>query len=433
MASRKPKPVRVTITRYHDPVTGRRCSADTPGAVARKVRSRTYYAYIPPEADPTGRPVRVPLGTEDESQAWVELHRRLRKLAELAAGIRDRTTEEAARPLCDQVAEWVATLRARNVSPKQVCGLQAHVLKLAELAGWERLADVTSSSCETALGRLQAEKGRGAARAYAGRSAQTRNHYLAHLRQFLRWCQQDGRLRAYPIAGVRPIATETDRRHDRRSPTHDEIGRLIQYLQGEGAVVRRGMTGPARALAYRLAMASGLRAGELGSLGREAFDLAAGTVTLQAAYSKHRRTDVIQLPAWLVEELKAWFAAGGGCWPGFRAEHPGRVLRHDLAAAGVAYSVPGPHGRPLYFDMHALRHWYCSWAASLPDMDLRTLLSLTRHSTPQLALKTYAKPQQQRIRAAVSQMAAPPTSPPGPVPPTPPEDTAGTDGPAPAP
>ena len=57
------------------------------------------------------------------------------------------------------------------------------------------------------------------------------------------------------------------------------------------------MTGPERVLLYRLAVETGLRASELRSLTQASFDLNSdqATVAVEAAYSKHRRQDVLPL------------------------------------------------------------------------------------------------------------------------------------------
>ncbi len=57
------------------------------------------------------------------------------------------------------------------------------------------------------------------------------------------------------------------------------------------------MVGPERALLYRVAAETGLRAGELRSLTARSFALAgdAPTVTVAAAYSKNRREAVLPL------------------------------------------------------------------------------------------------------------------------------------------
>ena len=86
----------------------------------------------------------------------------------------------------------------------------------------------------------------------------------------------------------------TDRRHDRRALSVEELRRLIQAAQD--GPVRFGISGAERAIVYRLAVESGLRANELRSLTCGSFDLDADepSVTVEAAYSKRRRED--QLP-----------------------------------------------------------------------------------------------------------------------------------------
>ena len=72
--------------------------------------------------------------------------------------------------------------------------------------------------------------------------------------------------------------------------------------------IRGGMSGEERSLLYPLAVETGLRAGELRSLTKESFDLKAspGSVTVEAAYSKRRRRDVLPLRTDTVLALRAW-------------------------------------------------------------------------------------------------------------------------------
>lgn len=55
------------------------------------------------------------------------------------------------------------------------------------------------------------------------------------------------------------------------------------------------MTGPERALLYRLAIETGLRVRELKSLKVSSFDFDSNTVIIQAAYSKNRRESELPL------------------------------------------------------------------------------------------------------------------------------------------
>ena len=81
------------------------------------------------------------------------------------------------------------------------------------------------------------------------------------------------------------------------------------------------------------------------------------TVTVDAAYSKHRRLDVLPLHASLVNLIRPWLAtkqAEQKVWPGNWAKDKkaGAMLKHDLNAAGIPYVDKNG----LFSDFHALRH-----------------------------------------------------------------------------
>lgn len=377
------RPVHVTVIRYVDRKTGERVPKGTKGARRVKELSATYYATL--EID--GRRRRVSLGTDDEAIAWEAIRRLQRQEQERQLGLRDAFTEAAAVPLAEHVDDWLAGVLADGTLASHAATMKARVLALAKAAGWSRVSHIDADSCRKALAALQD----------GGLSAQTRNHYLSHAKQFCRWLWSTGRLRSHPLLALKPLSVESDRRHDRRCPTDAEVSALLLSL--ETGPIRNGMSGPQRALGYKVAMATGFRAGELRSLTAESFDLAAGTVAVTAGYSKRRRRDVQPLPAWLVDELGTWFTAGGGLWAGFPPIFPGRLLKADLAAAGVPWKIDG-QGGPLFFDFHALRHWYCTAVANQPGISPKTLMELTRHSTPELALRIYAKAKDAEKRAA---------------------------------
>jgi integrase len=400
-----PEPKRHQVVRYHD-VQGRRCRKDTPGARKTVEETDTYYCRL---VNPrTGERERISLETTDIQVAWEKLRRLQERRLQEELGIRDRFTDAAERPLIEHVEEWIASVRAAGVSPQQVQTLQMRVLALAERAGWKRLTDIDHDSAGRVLASVRdSVPGR---RRVKG-SIRTRNHYLKMLRQFVRWAAGPGqRLRGDPLAGIEVIDPSTDLRHPRRVPTPEEVAAFFEVLDGPAGIECEGMTAPQRALGYRVAMATGLRADELRSLTRSSFTLDTGAVTVPASYSKRRRNDLQLLPGWLVAQLRAWFEAGnpqGGsdvsCWP-FPEHHPGKVLRLDLAAAGIPYSVRNAAGQPEFFDFHALRHWYCTWAAHLPGISPRTLLALTRHSSVELAMKVYGTALGEPLRAAIDQM-----------------------------
>lgn len=397
--SKGPHPFRVTITRHVD-TEGKRCPKDTPGARQVKSLSESYYTDI---WDGKSRK-RIPLGTSDLATAWANLRAILKRQAEAELGIRDRFAEAAEVPLEKHIDDWVESAEARGVSPKQCLGLRSSVLELARLAGWRRITDIDYDSALKALARLQ----RPTEGNPQGLSAQTRNHYTKKIKQFTNWAAgHSGRLRTDPLKQLATVDVSTDRRHDRRTPSDEEIGKLFEYLEGADALEVEGMSGRHRALAYRVAMATGLRAGELRSLTPSSFDLERATVTVAASYSKRRREDVLPLPPWLVILIRDWFTSGGRCFDGFPAEHPGKVLKADLASARIPYTVKNAAGVDLYFDFHSLRHYFCSWAGNLVGISPRALLALTRHSTPELAMQIYGQTKTSDVRTAVDGMPEP--------------------------
>lgn len=421
-----PKPYKKTITRYRN-AEGKEVKKGTPGARKHTEQSSTYYA------DVAGKT--IALKTTDLAVAWRKLRQLLRRRHQEELGIRDRYSEHGERPLAEHLKEWGEVLRAKGTSAKQRGTIEGRLTNLFALAGWTRLGEISGDSALLALARLQEQiPARGMRR---GRSAQTRNHYLTHLKGFCGWCLTSGRLRTNPVAGLDKINVESDQRHARRVPTREEAAYLLAYLEGDGVPERMGMSGPQRALGYQVAMTTGYRANEVRALTPDSFDLETGAVELPAREDKRRRADLHPLPAWLVERLRSWFTAGGSCWQGFPEDFPGRLLKADLAAARerwiaeagedraekrrrqestfLAYQVETAHG-PRFWDFHALRVWYCTELAAQPGIDVKTLMQLARHSTPTLTVGLYAKARPEHLRAATDRL-----QPPSPPPPPPPE------------
>lgn len=83
---------------------------------------------------------------------------------------------------------------------------------------------------------------------------------------------REGRASQSPLAHLQGLNVKTDRRHDRRAFSVDELLWLLRTTDVRPE--RFGMTGPARAMLYRLAAETGLRSAELRSLTRGSFALA---------------------------------------------------------------------------------------------------------------------------------------------------------------
>jgi len=182
------------------------------------------------------------------------------------------------------------------------------------------------------------------------------------------------------------------------------------------------MAGADRAMLYALAVSSGLRSAELRSLPPGTFDLDADppTVTVAAAYSKHRRDDMQPLPERLVTELRGYLDGRGRTAAVFSMPHPSGVsrrLKADLRLARARWirAVKGrgerrerwgsgflvyrdDAGRVL--DFHALRHTFVSNLAR-GGVHPKTAQQLARHSTITLTMDRYTHTGQGAAAAAL--------------------------------
>src|SRR5262249_44105774 len=155
-----------------------------------------------------------------------------------------------------------------------------------------RLSHLTAERVQSALRRLREE----------GRSLATCNHHATAVCAFAKWCYDTHRLREYPLRGVEKFNAKEDRRRDRRTIALEELRRLVEVAH-RGPRLNR-MTGPMRALCYRLASATGLRFSEIKSITSGSFDWEAPSVTVAAAYTKNGDPATLPLPDDLAVDLK---------------------------------------------------------------------------------------------------------------------------------
>jgi len=279
---------------------------------------------------------------------WVEtLNPKLR--ASLAkVGLLDAARVAALRPLAEHIdgtpdaPGWRQFLTAKGGTAKHVSDSCARVqrafdgckaafwsdLSATRLMSWmrEQQADVTDASGNVTR---------------RGIGAVTFNHYVTALVGFGRWMVREGRAGENPMVGLRKLNPRTDKRHERRALTLDELRWLLDVTrQGPERI---GMSGAERVLLYRVAAETGLRSNELRSLTRANFALGdKPSVSVRAGYSKRRREDVLPLRADTAADLGDFF----GCkLPGANAfnmpkesgDVVDKLLRPDLADAREAW------------------------------------------------------------------------------------------------
>lgn len=308
------------------------------------------------------------------------------------------------RPVADHAEDYRRHLLAKGDTPRHCAATASAIRRLLADAGVTSLAELTADRVQGALGRLKAV-----------RSARTANHALGAAKAFARWLHDCGRLKEVPrgLLKLAPYPEGADRRRVRRALSLAEIDRLLAAAEsGEPLVAKRPhkskhhdvyITGPERAMLYRLALASGFRAGELASLAPEAFgaDLDNPCIIVSASYSKRGkrtgRDDIQPVRRADAETFRRWVATRPPGEPIIPVpKRTADMLKVDLAAAGIPYRDSA--GRVV--DFHALRHSYITHLVR-SGVNPKLVQTLARHSTITLTLDRYTSVESDDVRKAL--------------------------------
>jgi len=208
----------------------------------------------------------------------------------------DKYKEHRKRPLLEHLSNFKESLLNKGTTVKHACLVYNRAKAVVEGCKFAYLSDVSASRVQRHLAELR----RG------GLSIRSSNFYLQAVKQFSRWLVADNRAGENPLAYLTGQNPKTDVRHARRALTLDEINRLIRAAAKGN--VHSGMTGRERAMLYGLAISTGLRASELASLMWSSLKLSDSepSVTVLAAYSKHRREDVLPLRSDTAQQFAGW-------------------------------------------------------------------------------------------------------------------------------
>lgn len=315
-------------------------------------------------------------GPDRATLRWLEtcpprIRERLERL-----GLLDRRLAEGSRLIEELLDSWNESILASGPTEahaQQTVGRVRRLFVRAQVTTW---TDLTPEAIESAL-RAMRESGE--------IRNKTSSAYLAATKQFCRWMVETGRASCNPVAIVKPVNPRINVGRRRRVATVEELRTLLQNTACEPE--RYGLSGPERALVYRIAVETGLRAGELKSLRVRDFALQVypPIITASAAYTKAKREDTFHLrpttAALLAEQL-------GGKHPTAQAfalpHRTAKMLYEDLEAAGI--EVKDAQDRVL--DFHALRHTFITNVAEVAPT-VKVAQTLARHSTPLLTLGTY--------------------------------------------
>ena len=300
-------------------------------------------------------------------------------------------------PLEEHLMVFLAGMEGRGATGEHMDRTESFIRHAIKACGFAVGADIDAGKVSAYVADLRRGK---------QLSARAVNARLTAIKAFCRWLWQTERLRTNPMKDVRMIDSKGDHRRERRVLSDEEAGRLIQTA--ERGAVSFGMSGPDRAMLYRLALGTGFRANELRNLTPRSFDLDADppTVTVEAGYSKRRRRDVQLIRRDLAEALRLWLAGRPAEGPVFSVpERTAEMLRADLEAAREVWleeaasdeerRVRERTGFLAYrdsservADFHSLRHTYITNLVR-GGAHPKVAQTLARHSTVSLTLDKY--------------------------------------------
>lgn len=319
-------------------------------------------------------------GFKDKA-ATVQLAVELERNAELARrGIIDRYAEDRKKPLKQHLEDFHQSLLAKGntvAHAKQTSTRAREIISLCKFVMW---TDISASKVQRCLADLRNGED--------GLSAGTSNGYLQATKQLCRWMVQDGRASESPLTHLKRMNAKVDKRHPRRPLEPDQMRKLLATtVRGPR---RFGMEGYERALLYRVAAETGLRANELRSLKVSSFDFETCTVRVKCSYTKNKNKAEISIRPDTAADLKNFFAGRLPDVKAFGGTHKqltkttALMLQADLADAGIEYV--DDNGQ--FADFHALRHTTGTLLAA-SGCHPKIAQSIMRHGDINLTMSLY--------------------------------------------
>lgn len=189
-----------------------------------RVRGQSRY-FLARYRDGMGEVVDVPTRCKDEVAARAVLAQLERRAELVRAGVLTQAegdaSDHAGVPVSRHFDAYEKHLRVKGCDPRRIAMLRRRLERIARECGFSRLNKMSAASVEHWL-VTQQDTGMGAA---------TRNSYREAAVCFGNWCRRTRRLTHNPFADVPRADANTDRRHQRRALTVDEIIRLLKVAR----------------------------------------------------------------------------------------------------------------------------------------------------------------------------------------------------------
>jgi len=312
-----------------------------------------------------------------DKEATRQMAARLEKEAALAQeGVVDRYKEHRKRPLTEHLEDFQKSLLAKGNTVKHAELTLSRAETIVAGCKFTTWSDISASKVEQFLAGLR-DNGNGV-------TVTTSNYYLQSVKQFCRWLVQDGRASESPLEHLKKKKAE---KTHQRGLEPDEVRRLLEITQT--APKRFGVAGTERAMLYRIAVESGLRANEIRSLTASSFDLDNRTVCVKSTSTKNKNEAVLPLRASTAVELKAFFANKTPNAKAFTLPskyNMAKMLRKDMEAAGLRCSNDTTSDH--YVNFHSLRHTTGTLLAAA-GVHPKVAQAIMRHSDINLTMSRY--------------------------------------------
>jgi hypothetical protein len=192
--------------------------------------------YVKPAAkwygqytDAGGVQRRVPL-SENKAAAQQMLNELLRRVEMEKAGIRDPFQDHRKTPLESHLADWEASLIAKENSESYVALKLSRVRRVLSGCRFAFIDDLAADRVEAFVSGLREAE---------GISIQTANFYYQAIKQFCAWMRKNRRCGDNPMEPLVMGNVRTDRRHDRRELSAEQLTALLKTAFTSDRVIRR--------------------------------------------------------------------------------------------------------------------------------------------------------------------------------------------------
>ena len=288
---------------------------------------------------------------------------------------------------------WIASAEAAGLERTTLDQYRQHLrLHIGPFIGRDKLSRVTVPFVRAFEDRLRSE----------GRSATMARYVVRSLGALLADAAERGLIIRNPVRELK--RKRKNGGHEKRGhvlevgvdiPTPDEIKRIVQTAAGR----------------YRplllTAIFTGLRASELRGLRWQDIDLKGGKLHVRQRADRFNKigppktkaaSRTVPLPPMLVAELRAWklqcpkLGTLGLAFPNAEgnAEWHTNIILRGLIPTLLAAGITDRRGEAKYTGMHALRHFYASWCASI-GLSMKVVQTRMGHSNIGVTMDTYTK------------------------------------------